>query len=108
MDNRQLLLTMLHSQQIYVADNIEKPKNKTVYLQTVVKFLDLFSSVQTFEQAKSEATKLIIELKKHPIKWDFIGNKLKYTNLAIDHIKDIIHSIDTRFVKGGSKAYDIW
>lgn len=107
--NLVLFIGMLHNQSIYVAARIENKNNRKIYLDTIDDLLhdpDLYHK-NTYESRK-EFYSLLPQYKEKKIKWDFWGNKMKYRNLAFDHLADIIKSIDIRFVNGGTKSYDIW
>lgn len=106
--NSKLLIDMLESQSVYIAARIENEKNRAIYLNTIKTLIVVSRAAHTY----SEVTKVVYwyatEELDNPVKWDLWGNKRKYRNMALDQVKEIMDSIDVRFISGGSKSYDIW
>lgn len=98
--NLKLMITMINAQKSYVLNRIDGKKNQDTYRTTgylLTKHLDRFN---TYDEAINDYYKRSIDLECKIIPGDWFGYKLKYRNLAIDHIDDIIKSINIRFVKG--------
>lgn len=106
--NSKLLADMIFSQSLYVAARIDSKQNREIYLDTIKNIETIINTDKTYAQNRQTLYWYATEEKDTKINWDFWGNKRKYRNLALDQTQEIMDSIGTRFINGGSKAYDIW
>lgn len=106
--NLELLLSMVDNQSGYVVSKIQNVKNQWTYSHAMSELFDSMSDKENYFVATNCLAVRIIKVRSQKFGWDLFGQKRKYTELAIKHVKDIVLSIDTRFVRGGSKSYDIW
>lgn len=106
--NSKLLADMIFSQSLYVAARIKGDQNRKIYLDTVKSIEALIDTNKTYAQNRQAIYWYATEEKDVNPNWDLWGNKRKYRNLALDQAQEIMDSIGTRFINGGSKAYDIW
>lgn len=100
--NLKLLQIMVEAQLPYVLNRIDGKNNKKVYKNTLNLFTNvhILSHYESFINYTTYFNRQSVEIQLFRIPRDWFGYKGKYRNLALAHIKDIINSINIRFVKG--------
>lgn len=103
-----LLRFMLCSQVSFLEKRILKPKDAKIFkdqaLQLIALTAENNNDLYAFKLGVSLVRIKLEENKPGPIA-AFFSDDYKYKMLAVELAEDIVASIDTRFVSGGSKAY---
>lgn len=105
MDNVGLFLLMTKAQLAYVVPRINGASNQHIYLDANEAIIDLNLTWSNFEHLKEELSYKMFTLSNEKPRFDWFGNRKKHTDLAIKHTLQILISIETRFITGGSNDY---
>jgi len=103
-----LLRFMLCSQSAFVEKRLGDPKYAKIFKETSLKIINLTTDnsvdIELFKLQLSLVRAHIQDEKPNYVVSIFNDN-YKYKILAVELAEDIVSSIETRFISGGSKAY---
>lgn len=102
----QLALMLVRSTGNYVLSKMDTSTGSFIYRKTMLRCIDILSQSNDLDISES----LILDFKSsgnhlYPNKFFRSNKEIIYHNLGCDQVLDIIHSIRTRFVVGGSNSY---
>lgn len=103
-----LALDMMTNQLPFVLSRIDSPSGAESYLTARNLLYDIIRVSDNVAQARAIITQTGVTAIVPYSEWDLFGTKDKHRKLAVEHVRDILNSIETRFISGGSKSYDIW
>lgn len=106
--NVELFGQMYKASTDFIARRIENSKDREYFTQIVDSILLSSETDFTFDYILEDTNNYKAAVENTSFGWSLFSNEKKYKLFAIETALDVLNSIETRFIKGGSSYYGKW